>query len=292
MMCVRLLTVASVLALTPVIEAAAQDGAVTEVWSLDGFSTPESVAFDPERNEFYVSNVAGNGAEKDGAGYISRVSRDGEMLEAEWVTGLDAPKGLALDGDTLYVTDIDRLVAIDVETGAISGTWPGEGAQFLNDPAVADDGRVFVSDMVRSAIYVLDGDAFTLWLEDPALHHPNGLKVDEGRLVVAPWGQDMQPDMTTRVGGYLLTVDLDSQAIAPLGSDEPVGNLDGLEPDGAGNWLVTDWVAGGLFRIGTDGAERLHALAPGSADLGFVAEDDLAIVPMMMDDRITAYRIE
>ena len=51
------------------------------------------------------------------------------------------PEGLALTGDTLFVTDIDRLVAIDIERGEISGAWPAEGAQFLNDPAADTDGR-------------------------------------------------------------------------------------------------------------------------------------------------------
>ena len=96
-------------------------------------------------------------------------------------------------GDTLYVTDIDRLVAIDVESGEISGTWPAEGAKFLNDPAVDADGRVFVSDMVTNRIYVLDGDSLSVWLEDEGLTHPNGLAVQDGKLIVAAWGQACSP---------------------------------------------------------------------------------------------------
>jgi hypothetical protein len=288
----RLIVTTAVLGMTAWLPAAAQPSA-SEAWTLEGFSTPESAVFDGSRNVIYISNVAGQPLEKNGAGFISRVSPDGEMLEREWVTGLDAPKGLVIDGATLYVSDIDRLVAIDIEAGEIAGSWTGEGAHFLNDTAVDAEGRVYVSDMAQHRIYRLESDAFAVWLEDEALEHPNGLKVDNGRLLVAAWGPDMQQDFTTREPGQILVVDLETQEIEPLGAGDRIGNLDGLEPEGNGNWLTTDWIAGGLFRVQSDGSfEQLIDLDQGSADLGFIAEERLAIIPMMMDDRVVAYRLE
>ena len=289
----RTIVAASLLALLPTLEAIAQEGAATEVWALEGFSAPESVVIDTGRGELYVSNISGEPTEKNGAGFLSRVSTGGEMLEEKWVTGFDAPKGLALDGSTLYVTDIDRLVAVDVAAGKISDSWQGEGAQFLNDPAVDGNGRVFVSDMATSTIYVLDGENFSVWLQDEALQHPNGLKVDNGRLIVAAWGQEMQADFSTRVAGHLIAVDLETKEISALGSGEPVGNLDGLEPDGAGNWLATDWIGGALLRIRPDGTfDQLLDLSQGSADLEYLEDEGLAVVPMMMDAKLVAYKIE
>ena len=291
-MTLRTIIAASMLALVPLHQAVAQEGPA-EAWALEGFNSPESVVHDAERGELYVSNVAGAPDEKNGAGFLSRVSPDGEMLEAEWVTGLDAPKGLALDGGTLYVSDIDRLVAVDIETGEVTDSWQGEGAQFLNDTAVDGQGRVFVSDMAASAIYVLDGGNLSVWLQDEALKHPNGLKVDNGTLVVAAWGQDLQEDFSTSVAGHLIAVDLETKEISALGSGEPVGNLDGLEPDGAGNWLATDWMGGALYRINSDGsAEQLLDLNQGSADLGYLEGEKLAVIPMMMDGKVVAYRFD
>jgi sugar lactone lactonase YvrE len=264
-----------------------------EAWSLDGFQAPESAVLDTERNALYVSNVAGEPNGKDGVGFISKVSPEGTMEEAEWVTGLDAPKGMVLHEGMLYVSDIDRLVEINVETGEIANSWAAEGAQFLNDTAVDDAGRVFVSDMATNAVYVLENGALSVWLKDEALQHPNGLDVDNGRLIVAAWGQEMQPDFSTKVPGHLLAVDLESKAISPLGNAQPIGNLDGLEPDGAGNWLATDWIGGALFRIKEDGSsEQLLDLNMGSADLEYVQDGKLAIIPMMMDGKLVAHRIE
>jgi sugar lactone lactonase YvrE len=271
----------------------AGSAAADEVWSLDGFQAPESVLFDAERNVLYVSNVAGAPNEKDGAGFISRVAPDGTMQEAEWVTGFDAPKGLVQSGNTLYVTDIDRLVAINVDSGEISGEWAAEGAQFLNDPAVDESGRVFVSDMLADRIYVLENDALSVFAEGADLQHPNGLHIDGDTLTVAAWGKNIKDDFSTETPGHLLAIDLNSKTVSSVGSGTPVGNLDGLEPDGSGGWLATDWVGGALYRIGADGAAtELADLNQGSADLEYIPEEKLAIVPMMMDGKLTAYRIE
>lgn len=260
-----------------------------ELWSAEGFKNPESVLYDPARDIFYVSNVNGEPTDKDGAGHISKLSAQGAVQEAEWVTGLNAPKGLVMRGNELFVSDIDQLVAIDVNTGKITGTWDAEGAKFLNDTAVGEDGRVFVSDMLTNAIYVLDGDSLSLWLRDEALQHPNGLRIEKGRLLIAPWGKDLQEDFSTKVPGHLIAVDLASKAISTIGSGAPVGNLDGLEPDGQGNWLVTDWMAGALYRIKADGSfENLLDLDMGSADLEVIDNGAVAIIPMMMDNKVVA----
>lgn len=262
------------------------------VWTLEGLATPESVLFDAGPNVLYVSNVNGEPTAKDGNGFISRVSLTGEMLEAQWVSGLDAPKGLVSDGVTLYVSDIDRLVAIDIASGKVSGTWPVEGAIFLNDTAIDAGGRIYVSDMLAQKIHVLADGTLSVLAEGDALQHPNGLNMLDGKLLVAPWGVGLQPDFTTTTGGHLITVDLASGAVAPLGSGAPVGNLDGLEPDGKGNWIVSDWIAGAVYRVSADGsAEMLLDLGMGSADLEYIPEPSLLLVPMMNDDKLVAQQI-
>lgn len=269
--------------------AAAQD----IVWTLEGLEAPESAYFDDARNILFVSNINGEPTAKDGNGYISLVSPDGQMLEAKWVTGLNAPKGLVSDGVTLYVSDIDRLVAIDIDAGKISQTWPAEGAIFLNDTALDATGRVYVSDMITDKIHVLANDDLSVLAEGSALQHPNGLNMRDGKLLVAPWGLDLQEDFTTKTGGHLLTVDVDDGSVAPLGSGDPVGNLDGLEPDGKGHWIVSDWIAGAVYRIADDGTkELLLDLDMGSADLEYIPDQSLLVVPMMLNDTLVAYRLE
>jgi DNA-binding beta-propeller fold protein YncE len=283
------MTAKQCLAGAAIVLIAAQAASAGEVWRADGFEGPETALLDPDRGVIYVSNIAGEMTGKDGAGYISRVALDGTVEDRQWATGLDAPKGLAIGGDSLCAADIDQLVAIDIETGEVSGRWPAEGAAFLNDVAVDEQGRVFVSDTVGNRIYVLDGDAISVWAEGDALLHPNGLAVDGGKLIVAAWGDGLREDLTTEVPGHLLAADLATGDIATMGSGAPVGNLDGLEPDGAGNWIVTDWIGGALYLIDSAGGfELLADLPQGSANLAYLPEEKLAIVPQMLDGTVVA----
>jgi DNA-binding beta-propeller fold protein YncE len=273
--------------------ASASVAEVKEKWSLGGFSHPESVELDISNQVLYVSNLGGAPLDKDGNGYISKLSRDGKMLEPKWVTGMNAPKGMVIKGHTLYVTDIDRLAEIDTRTGKVTMFYEAVGAVFLNDPAVAADGSVYVSDIAKSTIWQLKDGKMSVWL-DKDLPHINGLRVIHGnKLLVAGWGKGMHDDGSTDSLGNLFTVDLKTKAIANLGDGRPVGNLDGLERGTKGSFLVTDFVAGGLLRINRDGSfEQLLDLKSGSADLDVIDNGRTAIIPRMLEDTVTAYSVE
>jgi len=158
------------------------------MWVQSGFDQPESVVSDAEGAHLYVSNIHGQPGEKNAQGYISKLTNDGEVVERHWVKGLNAPKGMGVDGGKLFVTDIDRFLVIDLGSGEILEQFSPSQAQFLNDVSVSDNGDVYVSDMMGSAIYRYDGEALTRWIEDDRLMHPNGVLADDGSLLVAGWG--------------------------------------------------------------------------------------------------------
>jgi len=260
------------------------------LWEAKGFQNPESVVHDAKRNILYVSNVNGSPNEKDGNGSIARVSLDGEVEFLDWVTGLDAPKGLAMTVDTLYVADIDALVEIDIPRRTVMKRYTVEDAEFLNDVAVGEDGTVYVSDMVKNRIHRLKHGRFEIWLESGELENPNGLLVQGDRLIVGAWGV-MTDGFATETPGHLKSVSLKDKSIASIGSGEPVGNLDGVEADLEGDYYVTDWMAGRLLHIEPDGGvEELLDLNQGSADLEYIPEMDRILIPMMNDNTLKAYR--
>ena len=263
-----------------------------QVWQAEGLDGPESAVLDSGEGVLYVSNVNGEANAADGNGYISKLSLNGEIQEKEWVTGLNAPKGLALHDGKLYVSDIDELVVIDTASGEISARHDAPGATFLNDVTADQDGRVFVSDMMENQIWKLEGDQFEMWLQDEALENPNGLLAEPDRLVVAAWGKPNE-DFSTDVPGHLKAVDYQNKEVTSIGPGEPIGNLDGVEADGQGGYLVTDWFSGGLYRISDDGkAEMLMNMQQGSADHEFVEAENLVVIPMMMDGTVNAYKVQ
>jgi sugar lactone lactonase YvrE len=263
-----------------------------QVWQATGLDGPESAVLDSGEGVFYVSNVNGEANAADGNGYISKLSQNGEIQEKEWVTGLNAPKGLALHDGKLYVSDIDELAVIDTASGEITARHKAQGATFLNDVTAHQDGRVFVSDMMQNQIWKLEGDQFEMWLQDEELENPNGLLAEQDRLVVAAWGKPKE-DFSTDVPGHLKAVDYQNKEITSIGPGDPIGNLDGVEPNGQGGYLVTDWFSGGLYDISEDGkAEMVMDLNQGSADHEVVEGDNLAVIPMMMDGTVDAYKMQ
>lgn len=262
-----------------------------KLWEVDGLNNPESVIYDPVNNVLYVSNVNGAPDEKDGNGYISRISLDGEIIGKQWVTGLNAPKGLAIANNKLYAADIDTLVEIDIPSGSVSNRYIVSDAKFLNDTVADPQGRIFVSDMVMNRIHSLDNGQFTIWLEDPGLLNPNGLLVQGNSLIVGAWGI-MTDGFNTDTPGHLLSISLSDKSIHNIGNGSPIGNLDGVEADKDGSYYVTDWMAGKLFHISPEGqVETLLTLEQGMADLEFLPDKGLALLPMMMNNKLLAYRI-
>jgi DNA-binding beta-propeller fold protein YncE len=269
----------------------AQDISLEQIWETDGLNNPESVVYDARSGTIYVSNVNGAAGDKDGNGFISRLAPDGKMLDKEWVKGLNAPKGLALSGGKLYTADIDTLVEIDIATAAITHRYQVADAKFLNDVAAAPNGDIYVSDMSMNRIHLLHDGKFSIWLESPDLLNPNGVLVQGKYLVVGAWGV-MTDGFNTKVPGHLLKISLRDKSIKNIGNGLPVGNLDGVEPYQDDGYLVTDWMAGKLMYITTSGAVTdLLLLKQGTADLTYVPDLDLVLLPMMNSNKLTAYKI-
>ena len=287
----RMRMISSVLGGSLLTAAGALAAEPQQVWQAEGLDGPESAVLDADEGVLYVSNVNGEAGAADGNGYISKLSLKGEILDQEWATGLDAPKGLALHDGKLYASDIDKLVVIDTATGEILASHEAPGATFLNDVSAHEDGRVFVSDMMQNQIWKLEGDQFELWLEDEALGNPNGVLAEGDRLLLATWGKPKE-DFSTDVPGHLKAIDYATKEITDVG-DEPVGNLDGIEADGQGGYLVTDWLSGGLYKFDAEGkAEMIMDLNQGSADHEYVESENLVVIPMMMDGTVAAYKVE
>lgn len=273
--------------------AASEAGAAgaEKLWELDGLKQPESVAFDPSGGVLYVSEVVGDMRAKDGEGQISKVSPEGKVVKSGWVTGLNAPKGLALSGGKLYAADIDELVEIDVATAKVTARHKADGAIFLNDVAADPAGRVFVSDSGTDTVWALEGGELKIWLKRDNLNAPNGLAVEGDTMIVAAFGKQAAEGRPA-TPGHLLEAPLSGDSVRALGDGSPVGALDGLVPLGGGKYLATDYLAGPLLLIDASGSfEKLADLPPGTADLAFDPATRTAFVPQNKTGKLTAFKI-
>jgi hypothetical protein len=124
------------------------------------------------------------------------------------------------------------------------------------------------------------------------LEYPNGLFVEGERLVVGGWGSKPAADFTTKVPGHLYSLDLKTKQ-KTLISKQPVGNIDGVEQEARGGYLVTDYLAGKLIQISPSGESRvIRTFKPGLADHTFLyAQGDILIAPHMNENTVGAYDI-
>lgn len=257
-----------------------------EIWRATGFKTPESVLFDEANGRLIVSNINGGPVAADGNGYLSILSTDGKVVAEKWVSGMDAPKGMAIARGKLYAADITKVRVVDLATGKLIQSIDIPGSVFLNDMTADSSGVVYVSDMMANTIHRIDGDKAELWIKDEALAMPNGVLADDDRLIVVSWGKGLKPDFTTQQPGGILAVDFKTKAITPLSGAEQVGNLDGVILRD-GSVYFTDYMAGGLYRY-KPGApvEKLDKLKPGSADIG--TDGKTIFIPMMNEGEVIA----
>jgi DNA-binding beta-propeller fold protein YncE len=248
------------------------------VWRISGLANPESVVLSADGTFLYVTNVDGEGEAKDGNGFISKVSTDGKMIERGWSTGFDGPKGIARDGATLYVADITQLIAIDAGAGEIKTRTPLEGATFLNDAAIAPDGRVLVADSGGKRIYAVKDGVPSIWIKDDLLDSINGLLPEPSRLIV------------TTMAGRLLAIDYNTAKITVLA--EGLGDADGVAPLTNGRYLVSEWP--GLLHVVSPGGSHATIMDT-KADKrllnDFLLVGDMLYQPHWDPGELSAYRV-
>jgi sugar lactone lactonase YvrE len=257
---------------------------VEALWSTKKeFFIPESAAYDPGTDAFYVSNFDGyNPSQGAGRQAISKVTVQGQVAAPQWVTGLNNPTGLAVWKGRLFAVERGGLVEIDIAAGKIVNRTPLKGAVMPNDVAVADNGDLYVSDSAGNAIYRVVGGQAEAWLKDPAIAAPNGIHILGGKLIVGTNGD-----------GCLKSVDLATKGISTL-ANLGQGTIDGIASDRDGNLLVSH-NDGRLFRLSADGratkildttSQRMNL-----ADFAYDPGRNTVVVPTFTDNRVAAFRV-
>ena len=257
-----------------------------------GLNTPECAIHDEKADIYIVSNINGNPLGKDKAGFISRVAPSGKILELKWIDGsvegitLNAPKGLAIVGDTLYAADVNAVRKFDRVSGKPTGVIDFKGASFLNDLASGPGGKVYVSDSGfggvkdaprTDAVYEINpDDSVTALSRGEEVPNPNGLLVTPGGLLVCTWNSGELLWARAREGRERLVAKL------------PKNQLDGIVVDKDGSLLITSWAGECVYRFSfpkgtTVAVEGLKE----PADPGWDAKRGRLLIPHFKEHKLT-----
>jgi hypothetical protein len=252
---------------------------LTQTWATEAsLPIPESVFYSAQNKLLYVSLIDGKPGEKDGVGGIAKVGLDGKIIAKDWVTGLNAPKGMGVIGKKLYVADLTEVVEIDTKSGKILAKHPIEGSKFLNDLTVDTKGRIYVSDSETKKVHLIENGKVSTYFED--LTRPNGVLAVGTDLLIADSGTLKRVSKTKEV------------KILAEGMDK---STDGIEQVVPGEYIVSCW-SGVVYYVKSDGTtEKLldtSADKTNSADIGYDSVKKIVYVPTFVKNSVVAYQLK
>ena len=261
-----------------------------------GFSTPESVLYDDAADLYLVSNIDGTPVDKDDKGFISKVSPDGKV-ELKWIDSakedvtLNAPKGLAIAGDVLYVADIDVVRMFDRTTGAPKGEIAIKGATFLNDVA-AGDGTVWLTDTGMDkdfkpsgtdAVYAIStapGNKVEKVITGKELGNPNGIAISTDGVRVVTFGSG-ETYQVVRGGEGGKEIERKNVEKLPKGQNDGVIELAGMPT------LISSWEGKSILARADDGkVTELITGLESPADIGYDHKRKRLLIPLFMKNSV------
>jgi hypothetical protein len=268
------------------------DLTLTQSWKAENLATPESALATSlnGKDVIFVSLIDGQGADVDNKGNIALLATDGTIIDADFITGLNAPKGMARVGNLLYVSDITRIHIIDIAAKKISKTLVVDDAQFLNDVTADAKGRVYISDSRANRVYLLDDGKVSLYLDN--IENANGVLADGDDLYVTSALRLLKFDAAKK-----------EQVIADEGF---LANLDGLVRQSPTRLIATSW-AGVVYQIdlansSSNAADKAVSKAKvkvlldsrekiNTADIDLSADRKTLYIPNFFANTVTAYSL-
>jgi sugar lactone lactonase YvrE len=283
---------------------AGRGSGATKVKTIDGFKTPESVKWDAPSGYWYVSNINGQPPAKDNNGFISRLTKDGAVDSLHFITSgkngvtLNAPKGIAIIGDTLFVADIDVIRAFNKVTGAPIHSWDvsKQGAKFLNDVATTPGGDVYITDTQvafnadgsvthtgtdRIFMIAKDRKSASIAFQSDSLGRPNGITWDAkgNRFIVVSFGTNAVHAWTPG------SKDVTTIATGP-------GQFDGVELTSDGRLLVSSWADSSVSVVNGNSMTHIVTGVEAPADIGLDPARGLLAVPLFNKGQVELWQVK
>ena len=248
-----------------------------KLWETDTVvAVPESVLPDAKHTQLYVSLIDGGGWDVDGKGGVGKLGLDGKHYNGQWISGLNAPKGLGRRGNHLYAADISNVVVIDIAKGVIEKKIEIPAATGLNDITVDDAGIVYVSDSKTGRLWRIENDVPTLYMDN--LPGINGLKASKKGLYILA----KKAVLLANTAKQMVTI-----TTLPNGGD-------GIEEVGNGDLIVSEWL-GIVYYVYADGRKEVlldtHEQKRNTADIHYDQATHILYIPGFNTKTVSAYKL-
>jgi len=242
------------------------------------FGSPESAVYDKKRDIIYISNYV---ISRDKPiGFISKLNTDGKISDLHWIDSLNAPTGLCIDNNMLYVVERTGIAIIDIDTGKIKERIQFPPSRFLNDIIKDSAGTFYVTNTAltpeETDVYRISNNTVEKWLTEPELNRLNGISYINNSIYLGNSG-----------GGTLVKVNTETKkfkTVVHMGG----GIIDGIKKDHEGNMLISHW-RGQLYKCFQDG-EIVKLIdfenKCNTADFEIIEEKKLLIIPGFLGKKV------
>jgi hypothetical protein len=257
-----------------------------------GFKHPECVCVVNE-DAIFIADIGKemkpSEADSDGVLYKCSLKDISGKKKFNKTFKLNAPKGIAYDKNNLYITDIDRIVVIDITTGNKTDeiSFSNKGA-FLNDINMMDENVLLVTATNHHELYAVVINTKEIFnLSNKDMEGANGICLGKGKVYVCGFSNK------NKEKGSLYEYDLETNKMSTI--LEQVGHLDGIKLHGD-KLIITDW--GGDYNHGkiweVDPAEKKSTLLSDNPALkspsDFDIYDNTMLVPCIDTGEILLYK--
>jgi sugar lactone lactonase YvrE len=290
--------------------------AITTILFLSGCSSkseiqfPVNVGVKPEsitkgfNGNYYVTVMNGK---KEGDGEVIEISNTGVKVFAK---GFDEPKGIVFLNGHLYFSDLNRIWTVDKDGNANvfikKEDFPKE-VLYLNDVAIDAEGKgIYVADMgatkymrdENNALWPLNSEQAKLVPKLGRIYHVDlegkaTIEQDTLSLMLNPNGVGVDNNGNIMVGSFFLGNFLvkEDGVLKPLKGQ--FRGADAVEQDSKGNYYVSSWVLGAVWKIDGETKESIVLIDGLKSAADFYLEEDKGrlLLPDMMTGIVHAVNI-
>ncbi|WP_106794002.1 hypothetical protein [Aquimarina sp. Aq78] len=250
-----------------------------KLWETDTvLNDLESAIYDKRNTILYVTSINGHWMKPNGKGFISKVDINGKIKNHKWIDNIEGPTGTAIYKDKLFVADFDTVLEIDINTSKIVKRHKIEGTERINDLTSSEDGAIYGSGTKSGKLFVLKDGIVTILKND--LEWPNGVLYEKGNILIG------LGDKTIK------SYNLKTKTSKTVTKD--ISNPDGIIAIGNDDYLISSWE--GMIHYVTKNGDKTMLLDTtkekvNSADIAYIPELKMVLVPAMLQHKLTAYRL-
>ena len=243
-----------------------------KMWESDSVTLkgPESATYDAKSESIYVSSM--------NSGSIVRMATDGKIIKNDWVTGLNANKGIGIFKGFLYTAETAAVAVIDIKTATVIKRIPIKGAVMLNDLAVDRKGIVYVSDTRTGKIHRVEGESQSVYIEN--IPGANGL---------LPVNDDLY-----LVGSSTFQKINSNKEITKI-SDGFESGLDGIVMISKNEFILSNY-KGIIYYVNSDGSKMVlldsRADKVMANDISYDSRTKTMFVPSFSTNRVAGYKVK